>query len=41
VLFADAQAMLARIVEEKWLTARASIGFWPPIGKRRYRSVYG
>jgi 5-methyltetrahydrofolate--homocysteine methyltransferase len=28
-LFADAQAMLARIVEEKWLTARASIGFWP------------
>jgi 5-methyltetrahydrofolate--homocysteine methyltransferase len=28
-LFADAQAMLARIVKEKWLTARASIGFWP------------
>ena len=28
-LFADAQAMLARIVEEKWLTARAVIGFWP------------
>jgi len=28
-LFADAQAMLTRIVEEKWLTARASIGFWP------------
>ena len=28
-LFADAQAMLARIVEEKWLTARACIGFWP------------
>ncbi len=24
-----AQAMLARIVGEKWLTARASIGFWP------------
>jgi len=28
-LFADAQAMLRRIVEEKWLTARAAIGFWP------------
>ncbi|HEX3485630.1 MAG TPA: methionine synthase, partial [Micropepsaceae bacterium] len=28
-LFADAQAMLKRIVEEKWLTARATIGFWP------------
>jgi 5-methyltetrahydrofolate--homocysteine methyltransferase len=28
-LFADAQAMLDRIVVEKWLTARAVIGFWP------------
>jgi 5-methyltetrahydrofolate--homocysteine methyltransferase len=28
-LFADAQAMLDRIVEEKWLKARAVIGFWP------------
>ena len=28
-LFADAQAMLKRIVDEKWLTARAAIGFWP------------
>src|SRR5262249_36531307 len=28
-LFADAQSMLKRIVEEKWLTPRASIGFWP------------
>jgi len=28
-LFADAQAMLKRIVDEKWLTARATIGFWP------------
>ncbi len=27
-LFADAQAMLKRIVDEKWLTARAVIGFW-------------
>ncbi|HET7267566.1 MAG TPA: vitamin B12 dependent-methionine synthase activation domain-containing protein, partial [Oleiagrimonas sp.] len=28
-LFADAQAIMDRIVEEKWLTARAVIGFWP------------
>ena len=28
-LFADAQAMLARIVDEKLLTARGTIGFWP------------
>ena len=28
-LFRDAQAMLKRIVEEKWLTARAVVGFWP------------
>ncbi len=28
-LFADAQAMLARIVDEKWLRARAVIGLWP------------
>jgi 5-methyltetrahydrofolate--homocysteine methyltransferase len=28
-LFADAQAMLKRIVDEKWLTARAAVGFWP------------
>jgi len=28
-LFADAQAMLKKIVDEKWLTARAVIGFWP------------
>ncbi|TXS95807.1 methionine synthase [Parahaliea maris] len=28
-LFADAQAMLGRIIEEKWLDARAAIGFWP------------
>jgi 5-methyltetrahydrofolate--homocysteine methyltransferase len=28
-LFADAQKMLERIIEEKWLTARAVIGFWP------------
>jgi len=29
VVFADAQAMLAKIVDEKWLKANAVIGFWP------------
>jgi len=28
-LFADAQAMLKRMVAEKWVTASAVIGFWP------------
>ncbi|MBH0236310.1 methionine synthase [Methylobrevis sp. L22] len=28
-LFEDAQAMLAQMIAEKWLTARAVIGFWP------------
>ena len=28
-LFNDAQAMLQRLVGEKWLTAKAVIGFWP------------
>jgi 5-methyltetrahydrofolate--homocysteine methyltransferase len=28
-LFADAQAMLARIVAERWFRPRAIIGFWP------------
>ena len=28
-LFNDAQAMLKRIVEEKWFTAKAVVGFWP------------
>ncbi|RDE09134.1 methionine synthase [Pelagibacterium lacus] len=28
-LFADAQAMLKRIVEEKWFTPKAVVGFWP------------
>jgi 5-methyltetrahydrofolate--homocysteine methyltransferase len=28
-LFADAQAMLDRIIAEKWLTARSVCGFWP------------
>ena len=28
-LFADAKAMLEKIVREKWLTARGVVGFWP------------
>jgi len=28
-LYADAQAMLKRIVDERWFTPRAVIGFWP------------
>jgi len=28
-VFADAQDMLQRMVDEKWLTAKAVIGFWP------------
>jgi 5-methyltetrahydrofolate--homocysteine methyltransferase len=28
-LFKDARAMLARIVEEDWLTAKGVVGFWP------------
>jgi 5-methyltetrahydrofolate--homocysteine methyltransferase len=29
VLFHDAQAMLATLVEQEWLTARATVGFFP------------
>jgi 5-methyltetrahydrofolate--homocysteine methyltransferase len=28
-LFADAQAMLKRLVSERWLTANGVVGFWP------------
>ncbi len=28
-LFEDAQAMLKQIIDEKWLTAEAVVGFWP------------
>jgi 5-methyltetrahydrofolate--homocysteine methyltransferase len=28
-LFADAQAMLDKVISERWLTARGVIGFWP------------
>jgi 5-methyltetrahydrofolate--homocysteine methyltransferase len=31
-LFADAQAMLDKIIAERWLTARGVIGFWPAHG---------
>ncbi len=32
-LFADAKAMLAKIVEEKWLTAKGVCAFWPAAAK--------
>jgi 5-methyltetrahydrofolate--homocysteine methyltransferase len=28
-LFDDAQAMLARIIDERWFAPRAAVGFWP------------
>ena len=28
-LFADAQAMLGKIISEKWITPRAVVGIWP------------
>jgi 5-methyltetrahydrofolate--homocysteine methyltransferase len=28
-LYRDAEAMLTRIIDEGWLTARAAVGFWP------------
>jgi 5-methyltetrahydrofolate--homocysteine methyltransferase len=31
-LFADANALLKTIIDEKWLTARGVIGFWPASG---------
>ena len=34
-LFADAQAMLERIVTERWVEARAVFGFWPAARKGR------
>ena len=39
-LYRDAQAMLQRIIDEKLLTAKATVGFWPAarVG-RRYRGV--
>jgi len=40
-LFNDARKMLARIIGEKWLTARAVIGFWPANGTDDDILVYG
>ena len=34
-LYDDARAMLTRIVEERWLTARAVVGFFPACANRR------
>jgi 5-methyltetrahydrofolate--homocysteine methyltransferase len=40
-LFQDAQAMLKRIVDEKWLTARAVVGFWPANSEGDDILIYG
>ena len=31
-LFEDAQAMLAQLIKEQWLTANGVVGFWPANG---------
>ena len=40
-LFADAQAMLRRMVAEHWITANAVIGFWPANAVGDDIEVYG
>ncbi|MCL2344681.1 MAG: methionine synthase [Desulfobulbus sp.] len=40
-LFADAKAMLARIVEEEWLTARAVFGLYPASSDDEDIVIYG
>jgi 5-methyltetrahydrofolate--homocysteine methyltransferase len=40
-LYRDAQAMLKKIIDEKWLTARAVIGFWPANSADDDIFVYG
>jgi 5-methyltetrahydrofolate--homocysteine methyltransferase len=40
-LFKDAQAMLQKIVDEKWLTARAVVGFWPANSEGDDIVIYG
>jgi 5-methyltetrahydrofolate--homocysteine methyltransferase len=40
-LFKDAQAMLAKIIEGKWLTAKGVIGFWPANSNGDDIVVYG
>ncbi|MDE1894240.1 MAG: methionine synthase [Xanthomonadaceae bacterium] len=39
-LFGDAQAMLDRIIAEKWLTARAVVGLWPAANRGDDVEVY-
>ncbi len=39
-LYADAKAMLARIVSENWLTARAVFGLYPALGKNEDIVIY-
>ncbi|MGE7138327.1 methionine synthase [Luteibacter sp. NPDC031894] len=39
-LYADAQAMLDKLIAEKWLTARGVIGFWPAAGHGDDIEVY-
>ncbi|MGA7478442.1 MAG: methionine synthase [Azonexus sp.] len=39
-LFADAKAMLAKIVEENWLTARAVFGLYPARGENEDIIIY-
>ena len=34
-LFDDAQAMLKRIIDERWFTPKAVVGFWPAARRRR------
>ena len=40
-LFADAQAMLKRIIDEKWFTAKGVVGFWPANAVGDDVAVYG
>ncbi|HEX2593439.1 MAG TPA: vitamin B12 dependent-methionine synthase activation domain-containing protein, partial [Rhizomicrobium sp.] len=40
-LYKDAQAMLKKIVDEKWLTAKAVVGFWPANSDGDDIVVYG
>jgi 5-methyltetrahydrofolate--homocysteine methyltransferase len=40
-LFADAQAMLQRIIDEKWFEARGVVGLWPANAEGDDIAVYG
>nr|MDJ0936993.1 vitamin B12 dependent-methionine synthase activation domain-containing protein [Kiloniellales bacterium] len=41
MVYRDAQAMLARLVEERWLKPRAVIGFWPANARGDDIALYG